>query len=122
MFDTFGDFLLKNRAKKIFSEVKKNLDAIVIKNAIYPFIDDNFFYITGLDKGIFEGSLVIVYPDGTLDLIVSELEAESASKAEAKIFVYKNKKDMINIIKKLSSSLKNIGVNYTKYHMEVFKI
>ena len=92
MFDTFGDFLLKNRAKKIFSEVKKNLDAIVIKNAIYPFIDDNFFYITGLDKGIFEGSLVIVYPDGTLDLIVSELEAESASKAEAKIFVYKNKK------------------------------
>ena len=103
---------MKNRVKKIFNTVPKNLDAIVIKNATHPFIDDNFFYITGLDKGIFEGSLLIIYPDGTLDLLVSELEAESASKAEAKIIVYKNKKDMINIIKKLSSSLKNIGVNY----------
>lgn len=117
----FGGCLLKNRAKKIFSTVQKNLDAIVIKNATHPFIDDNFFYITGLDKGIFEGSVVIVYPDGILDLIVSELEAESASKAEAQIYVYKNKNDMINIIKKLSSSLENIGVNYTKITYGDFK-
>ena len=80
---------MEKRAKNVFKKIKKNLDAIVIKNANYPFIDDNFFYITGLEKGIFEGSLVIVHPDGTLDLLVSELEEESASKAKANIHVYK---------------------------------
>ena len=104
---------MKNRAKNIFNTIEKNLDAIVIKNATHPFIDDNFFYITGLEKGIFEGSLLIVCPDGTLDLLVSELEAESASKAKADIHIYKDKEDIKNIIKTSFSSLKNVGVNYT---------
>jgi Xaa-Pro dipeptidase len=104
---------VEKRAKNIFNKIKKNLDAIVIKNANYPFIDDNFFYITGLEKGIFEGSLLIVQPDGTLDILVSELEEESASKSKANIHVYRNKKDMENIIKTSFSSIKNIGVNCT---------
>ena len=104
---------MKNRAKNIFNIIEKKLDAIVIKNATLPFIDDNFFYITGLEKGIFEGSLLIVFPDGTLDLLVSELEAESASKAKANIHVFKDKEDIKSIIKTSFSSLKNIGLNYT---------
>lgn len=109
----FGDISVGKRAGNIFKKIEKKLDAIVIKNATYPFIDDNFFYVTGLEKGIFEESLVIVHPDGTLDLLVSELEAESASKAKASIHVYKNKEGMENIIKTSFSSLKNVGVSCT---------
>jgi Xaa-Pro dipeptidase len=104
---------LKNRVNRIFTTIQNDLDAIIIKNAVYPYIDDNFFYLTGLEKGIFENSLVVAYPDKTIDLFVSELEAESASKADAPLYVYKNLKDLENRLKKLSSSLKNIGVNTT---------
>jgi len=112
---------VKNRVKKIFRTINKHIDAIVIKNAIHPYIDDNFFYVTGLEKGIFEDSLIIVYPDGTIDMFVSELEAESARKAETKIHIYKNKKDKESTVKKLSSSLKTVGLNYSAISYKDFK-
>jgi Xaa-Pro dipeptidase len=104
---------VKDRINKIFTTIQTNLDAIIIKNAVYPHIDVNFFYLTGLEKGIFENCILIAYPDKTLDLIVSELEAESARKADANIYVYKNIKDLENKLRKLSSSLKYMGVNTT---------
>jgi Xaa-Pro dipeptidase len=103
---------LRNRVKNIFNHTEKKLDAIIIKNSIYPFIDNNFFYITGLTKGIFEESLSILYPDGTLDLIVSELEAESASKVNLPLHIFNNQDEFNKTVKKLTSSYKNIGINY----------
>ena len=84
----------------IFTNVGEQPDAIVIKNSSYPFIDENFFYLTGLEQGIYEGSLVFVYPDGTLDLVVPELEAESAKKAQASLHVYKGVTEYKEIIKR----------------------
>ena len=96
----------------IFTNVGEQPDAIVIKNSSYPFIDENFFYLTGLEQGIYEGSLVFVYPDGGLDLVVPELEAESAKKAQASLHVYKGVSEYKEIIKKLGAPLKTVGVNF----------
>jgi len=104
---------VRDRIKNIFNHIKKDLDVILIKNSTHPFIDDNFFYITGLTKGIFEGSLAVVYPDGTLDLVVSKLEAESARKSKLPIHIYADLGDFKMIVKKLTSSCKNIGINYS---------
>jgi len=103
---------VKNRVKNIFNKIEKNLDVLIIKNSVYPYIDENFFYVTGLEKGIFEESIAVLHPDGDIDLFVSELEAESASKSKSNIHVYKNKEDLDNIIKKSFSSLKMVGLNY----------
>ncbi len=104
---------MKKRVKNIFNHTKKNLDAILIKNSTHPFIDDNFFYVTGLTKGIFEGSLVVLYPDGTLDIVVSELEAESANKSNSPLHIYNDREDFKAIVKKLASSFKKVGINYS---------
>ena len=103
---------MRNRIKNIFDKVEKTIDAIIIKNSVHPHIDENFFYITGLDKGIFEQTIAILYPDGGADILVSELEAESAKKTDVHIHVYKNKEDQNNIFKKLTTSFKNIGINF----------
>ncbi|UCD13914.1 MAG: aminopeptidase P family protein [Thermoplasmatales archaeon] len=104
---------MKKRVKKIFNIIEKDVDVILIKNSVYPFIDDNFFYVTGLEKGIFEESMVALHPDCTIDLLVPELELESARKANATLNAYKDKEDRERIIKAKFSSLKNIGVNYS---------
>lgn len=104
---------MRERVKNIFNHTKKKLDAILIKNSTHPFIDDNFFYVTGLSKGIFEGSLSILYPDGTLDLVVSELEAESASKANLPLHIYNAREDYKMTVQKLISPYENIGINYS---------
>ena len=101
------------RIKNIFSNLKRKPDAIIIKNSSEPYIDDNFFYVTGLDKGLFEGSVATLYPNGKIDLIISELEAESAKKSNANLNIYKNVEEFNEFFKNTLSHLKNIGLNFS---------
>jgi Xaa-Pro dipeptidase len=100
-----------HRVKNVFANSDKPVDCILLKNASAPFVDDNFFYVTNLEQGLFEGSCAVLYPDGTLDVIVSELEAESARKSKAHLTIYKTKGEYSNTLKRLLSSFNTIGVN-----------
>jgi len=104
---------IEKRVRNVFRNIEKELDAIIILNYSKPYIDDNFFYFTGLDKGLFEGSMATLYHDGSVDLIVSELEAESAKKVNINLNVYKSKEDFDKMFKKTVSSFKKIGVNFS---------
>lgn len=102
---------MRARVINIFNNCQKPVDCILIKNASAPYIDDNFFYVTGLEQGLFEGSCAILYPDGALDLLVSELEADSARKTTAHLSIYKTKDEFSTLLKHLISASKTIGVN-----------
>ena len=104
---------MEKRVKNIYKNLEKNPDVILLKNSSEPYIDDNFFYVTGLEKGLFEGSAAVLFPDGNIDLIVPELEAELAKKVDANVKVYKNEKDFENLLKDYVSSSKNIGLNFS---------
>jgi Xaa-Pro dipeptidase len=103
---------LKDRVKNIFKNSEHKPDIILIRNSSEPYIDNNFFYITGLDKGLFEGSIAVLFPDGNIDLIVPELESEIAKKVNANIKVYKNQNEYNNTLQESISNSKNIGINY----------
>ena len=103
---------MKERIRRIFSNIKEKPDAIIIKNSSEPFIDHNFFYITGLQKGLFEGSMAIIFPDGTANLIVSQLEKESAKKADANVLVYKKSDEYNELLKKSLKHVHNVGLNF----------
>lgn len=103
---------LEKRVRKIFDNSEEKPDVILLKNASEPNIDDNFFYVTGLEKGLFEGCFAILYQDGNIDLIVSELEAESARKADVNIKVYKNERDITEYLNEGFSNYNNIGLNF----------
>jgi Xaa-Pro dipeptidase len=111
---------LKDRVRKIFKITENKPDIILIKNSSDPYIDDNFFYYTGLDKGLFEGAIAVLFPDGNIDLIVSELESETAKKSDANIRVYKNQKDYNNILQEIISKSKNVGLNFKKISIKDF--
>ncbi len=99
------------RVKNVFLNSKQTVDCIVLKNATIPFIDDNFFYVTNLDQGLFEGACSVLYSDGTLDILVSELEAESARKSPAHLHVYKTRDEFSQTLRNLIESFPTIGVN-----------
>jgi Xaa-Pro dipeptidase len=99
------------RVKNVFINSNNAVDCILLKNASAPFVDDNFFYVTNLKQGLFEGSCAVLYPDGTLDVLVSELEAESARKSKAQITIYKTKDEFSGTLKRLLSPFNTIGVN-----------
>ena len=103
---------MKNRVIKIFKNIKKEPDAIIILNSIYPRIDENFFYFTGLEKGLFENSAIVLFPDGNIELFVTGLECLSAKKSKLKINLFKNYKEFNKFLRELLSSYKTIGLNY----------
>jgi len=111
---------LKRRVKKIYNLLDKKPDVILIKNSSEPNIDDNFFYFTGLQKGLFEGTIAILYPDGNIDIITTELESESAKKADANIIIYKDIESYKKYLKKCMSSVKNVGLNYNGISLKNF--
>jgi Xaa-Pro dipeptidase len=103
---------VEQRVKNIFNNSEEKPDVIIIKNSVEPFIDDNFFYVTGLHQGVFEGAVAALYPDGNIDLVVSELEAETAKKADVNLAVYKKQGEYNAFLKKLFGSHKKIGLNF----------
>lgn len=103
---------MKQRIKKIFSNVSESIDAIILKNSSEPFIDKNFFYTISLEHGLFEGCSAVLYPEGNIDVIVSELESESAKKSDNNIKIYKKQKDFYEMLRETIKSSKNIGLNF----------
>lgn len=99
------------RVKNVFLNSSKAVECIVLKNASIPYVDENFFYVTNLEQGLYEGSCAVMYSDGTLDVLVSELEAESARKSTAHLTIYKTKDECSTALKHLLSSYPTIGVN-----------
>ena len=111
---------MKDRIKRIFSNLKSEPDAIIIKNSDEHHIDENFFYVTNLTQGLFEGSIAVIFPDGNIDLVIPELEAESARKADVNITIYKSEKEFYDILTKSVSSLQNIGLNFRAITLKDF--
>jgi len=114
-----GGVILEHRIKKIFNNTEEEIDIIIIKNSTEPFIDENFFYVTGLNKGLFEGSIVVLFPDGKLDIITSSLEAESAKKSNSNVLTYNNGEEFKEILEKYRSFDK-IGINSDRLTYKAF--
>jgi len=79
----------------------KGIDAILIKNASLPFIDENFFYFTGIDG--MEESIAVITPD-RVEIIAPLLEKRDG------ITVYRSRKERDEILKKLLRG-KKVGIN-----------
>jgi len=99
-----------SRAERLMSNAE-DLDAIVILNDGGPFLDSTFWYLTEQRSGSFEGSIAIARKDGTLDVIVSVLEEESANAGKGNIKVYRTRAERDGYISGALKGAKNVGFN-----------
>jgi len=103
---------MRRRIKKVFGNVKGRLDAIVLMNSTHPHVDMNFFYVTGLTSGLFEGSMAILRPDMSLHVITSQLEEQSARRGrEMKISVFKDKRERKELLREDLGRTRTMGVD-----------
>ena len=107
----------KERVRKIIRKVEedgKKVDLILLKNATEPHLDLSFFYITGLEAGLFEGCALAAYPDGETRVYTSKLEEQSALKGGKRFQVttFKDRKNLAELLKKdISEGKLKIGIN-----------
>ncbi len=104
--------------KGIFDYARET-DTILILTGSEPAIDKNFFYLSGIESGVFEGSLLIVTPDST-QVITGALEEETARASGHEVIVFHNKAEKEEIIRR---SLKNsdvVGLNYSAMTLSMY--
>jgi Xaa-Pro dipeptidase len=66
----------KDRVRRVFENARADLDAIAVVNGGRA--DPNFFYISGYKGGLFEGSILFMFPDGRVEVLTTPLEEEAA--------------------------------------------
>ncbi len=103
---------MADRIKRIFSNSNEEVDAFLIANNQHPNVDLNFFYVSGIISGAFEGCYAIAKNNGKGYLLTSELE-ESIARKETKleIRVFKTKEEKESQLKELLSDVNNLGIN-----------
>ena len=102
--------MARTRAERLISNAD-GMDAVVIANDGEPFLDSTFWYLTEQTSGTFEGSFAIVRKDGTLDVIVSILEEESAKDGVGDVHVYHDREERERYIKEALSGCSKVGFN-----------
>ncbi|MBU1941747.1 MAG: Xaa-Pro peptidase family protein, partial [Candidatus Thermoplasmatota archaeon] len=102
------------RISRLFSTLSDTIQTLLIKNPGEPTIDENFFYLTDLTHGLFEGAYALIYPDGTKELFVSQLEEESAKHTKAELHIYTSNQDLEQQLTKALKTVTHIGINYQR--------
>ncbi len=101
-----------NRIYRNIERLKETApDVIVIANATEPMLDMTFFYVTALQVGRYEGSMAFLFPDGRLSVVTSLLEAESASKGDFELHVFKTLDEFVQIVEAQLKGVRRIGIN-----------
>ena len=106
---------MTGRSQRILAYAE-DVDAIIISNSREPFLDPNFWYVTGAMGGLFESSLAIL-KDDKVHAIVSEMEAESAREGGALVHVYKTAQERDELIISSLEDSRRIGLNYDSITM-----
>lgn len=70
-----------------------------------------FFYVTGLNSGMFESGGAVIHPGGRLDLVSSRLEEQSAKKCKAQLHLFRKQAEADELFASILAKKKRIGIN-----------
>jgi Xaa-Pro dipeptidase len=102
----------KDRLRRVFENSSEALDAIMIINGSRP--DPNFFYVSGYRSGLFEGSMLFLFPDRRVEVLTSPLEEEAArQKPDFGVHVERSgRSGRRRIVSSILSGCRRVGINF----------
>ncbi len=116
---------MKAHVEKIFRHLDPKPDALLFANSVDPHLDQTFYYVFGVPSGLFEGSVAIAHPDGSIDVLSSPLEAESARQAAKEdrhvtVHVVNRGDETEDLVRKLVGSASSVGIHFHELTHELF--
>jgi len=112
------------RIKSFFENIDAKTDPpnkIIIMNSVEPFIDQTFFYFTGLASGLFEGCSLVFDQDYNVKLFTSKLEEQTArSNSSVEIVPYADYQSYLGLLQKEIKSSETIGFNSNALTVNTF--
>ena len=116
---------MKSRVVKVIQSLSPAPDALIVLNSTDPHLDHSFFYFFDVPSGLFEGSVEVALPDGTLHVITSPLEEESARQAakhdpSVEVHAAAEKKDRELLLQELAPKHGTVGIHNRELTYEAF--
>lgn len=108
---------MKARTQKLYALTDPKPDVILLANSVDPHLDGSFFWLFDVPSGLFEQSVAVAHPDGTLDVFASILEADSAHTAAKKdpsirVHEFRTPADLEASVKSAVGPATKIGLHY----------
>jgi len=103
----------KDRHRRIFENADPKPDVVAIVNGSRP--DPNFFYISGYLSGLFEGNILLLFPDRRIEVLTNPLEEPAARLKPDHVVHVERGHDPSGRKRMLASILKGckrVGVNF----------
>ena len=112
---------MRDRVNRLFGQLKAPADCILFYNSVNPHLDLSFFYVTDLAAGLFEGCAALAFPDGTLEILSSPLEAETArTSPQAGVETFRSKDEFHELLRRKLGDRQRIGLNFHELTHEGF--
>ena len=105
--------------KDIFKGID-HVDKILIRNGGENTIDKSFFYLSGVEGGLFEGSAIVASRD-RIKMFVYQLEEQTARASGNEVAVARSQSEMSELISKEIGSSSNVGVNMSSLTVNMFE-
>jgi Xaa-Pro dipeptidase len=117
---------MPNRVQKIFQRLSPPVDLLLLANSESPHVDTSFFYLFEAQSGSFEGSRIIARPEGSMTLVTSPLEAESARQAvqgngSVEVEVCARPGDQTDAVRRLVDPNARVALNFREITHEEFE-
>ncbi len=116
---------MKDRVRRLFSQISPKVDRLLIGNATEPHLDQTFFYLFDVPGGLFEGSWLVAEPEGTVHVLTSQLEEESARQAArsdpgVEVHAWGSREERERLLTDLVPASASVGLNYRELTHEQF--
>ncbi|MCI4353613.1 MAG: Xaa-Pro peptidase family protein [Thermoplasmata archaeon] len=116
---------MKARIRRIFEKLSPEADALVLLNSASPHIDSSFFYVFDVPSGLFEGCAAVARADGSLTVLTSPLEEESAQQAarrdrDVSVEVIRGREEREKRLSELVDAKSRIALNFHELTHEDF--
>ncbi len=118
--------LTPNRIQRIFARLSPTPDVLILANSEDRHIDTSFFYLFEVLSGAFEGSAIVARPDGSITVLTSPLESETALQAAkgnpaAEIQICARMEDQAAALQRLVDPTAKVALNLRELTHEAFE-
>ena len=104
--------------RKIFDYARET-DTVLIINGSSGSVDKNFFYLSGIEGGVFEGSALVATPD-SIKIITSQLEEEEARSSGHEVVIFKSRDEFEDLVKSSLKDADTVGLNYDAISLSLY--
>jgi Xaa-Pro aminopeptidase len=117
---------MRDRVRRIFERLPAEAETLVLTNSEEPHVDTSFFYLFDVLGGSFEGSLIVARRDGTISVLTSPLEAETArqgaqSDKAVEIVVTQSMEEGVRALQRLVDPKAPVALNFRELTHEGFR-